>query len=129
MQERRRYAAKVIRQDSFKLFGKLLRKLMKQAGISQKELAARAVKLRDGWADEGFFDKEESGDLTQSSISKVLSGKWGRPYYGQVFFWLRVLEEALGSEFPRDLRDDMFRLVRYVPPETIVEAYERRKDV
>lgn len=130
MHDRRARDADIIRNKAPKLFGRLLRILLKRAGITQEELEARATYYRDMWADQGYYEKTDSGDLTQSSISKVINDKW-LPAYGQVFLWLYALEDALkanGSEFPADLRRDMFLLVRYVPPDEILDAYERRKD-
>lgn len=101
---------------------------MERADVSQTDIEEKSIALRDGWADEGFFNKRESGDLTQSTLSKVLNGQYKRPSYGQIFLWIYALEEALkakGEPFPEDVKDDMFRLMRCVPPKQIVNAYNR----
>lgn len=127
VQDRRWVFARIIRKDAPALFGRLFRMYLERADLTQTELEEKSIALRDGWAGEGFFSKSESGDLTQSSISKVLNGQYKRPTYGQIFIWLYVIEEALkakGETFPKDVRDNMFHLMRYVPPEGIVNAYE-----
>lgn len=124
-----RQTAGIIRKDALKLFGKLLRELMEKADINQVQLEARALAQRKAWAEQGFFNEAESGDLSQTAISQVINGKLRRPSYGQIFIWLYIVEEALkanGHDFPGDLKSDMFHLACYVPPVEIVAAYHRR---
>jgi transcriptional regulator with XRE-family HTH domain len=133
VQDRRAYVADIIRNKSPKLLGKLLRQLIKKAGITQNELEAKSLTYLDLWSEQGYFAKADAGDLTQPVISRVLNGRF-IPRYGQLCMWLYALEDILRardleSEFPPDLKEDMFRLAWRGLPSEVVAAYERRKDM
>lgn len=138
--DRRAYVADIIRNKSPKLFGRLLRMLIKKADITQDELEAKALTFRDLWSGQGYFEIADAGDLTQPIISRSINAKPRKkdptakvPSYAQVCMWLYAIEALLRDrglelQFPPDLREDMFRLAWRGLPNEVVEAYERRKD-
>lgn len=111
------------------LFGEILRDLCKKAGITQDELESESEQYKEYLVETyTVIPPERMGGFKQSAVSRVIQGKQP-PTYAQVYVWWKILHGRLGDTgLPKDLRDDMYYLNGYTPPEGIVAAYYRHAD-
>ena len=123
--ERQRFA-EIVCIHANRRFGELLKELCKKANIKQDKLEEESEIYRTYLIERYPIQSGLTGGFKQSAISRVFKGQQ-IPTYSQVFIWTTILQRHLSEEdFPKDLRDDLYYLSGHVPPETIVDAYERR---
>lgn len=130
---------------SQKKFGELLREVCEVSGFTQGKLSREAKKELQRLIDEGYILPEDPiGSMEQPTISKVMAGLQG-PTYFQVFIWLKVIETYYHSEqfakicrqldlstppvFTPQLKQRLWGLASFMPPEELSENYEQAKDI
>ena len=112
------------------LFGVILHDIMAKADISQREIARRSKEYKRQLIDYKLnYPRNGASSVDQSALSRLISTD-RPPSYGQVYIFLIVLEGILkekGFPFPQELRDDLWRLALFAPPEMVYQAYQRHK--
>jgi hypothetical protein len=114
------------------LFGVMLHDIMAKADISQREIARRSKEYKKQLIENKLnYPRNGVTAVDQSALSRLISTD-RPPSYGQVYIFLIVLEGILkekGFSFSQELRDDLWRLALFGPPEMVYQAYQRHKDM
>lgn len=128
--EQRREHAEIFLWRARFLFGVLIRDIMANANISQREIARRSKKYKQDLMDRKLnYPRNGATAVDQSALSRLISTD--KPAsYGQVYIFLIVLEGLLKEKeipFPQELRHDLYRLALFGPPEMVVDAHQKHK--
>jgi hypothetical protein len=130
---------------SQKRFGELLREVCEISGFTQGNLSREAKKELQRLIQAGeIFPDDPIGSMEQPAISKVMAGLQA-PTYFQVYIWLKVIEEHYNSDefteichqlhiahppvFTDQLKQELWRLATFVPPDELHENYKNTKDL
>lgn len=143
--EKDRYVRRIVKEDGRKLFGALLRLVMRRAGVNQPTLAKMCDDYLDELKRKGSIEPGDGADISQSAISDAVTAKEAGVSQSQVTVWCEVLKSIYTSkahedrckslgivppyDFPEDLQIDMFRLAKCGTPREMVAAFGRRKNM